>query len=129
MAFFKETAALRYRPCVRPYRIDSKGQKMQTPLNSIYGVAGSALAVIPGWLWHLSQRRIRMASTSEERSISSKSGTANSKRLTFNKTRRSCPSAARLFTRCVFQAIERSRKAKDNEHHAVDLYYWRREPV
>jgi hypothetical protein len=39
---------------------------MQTPLNSIYGAAGSAVALIPGLLWHLSQRRIRMASTSEE---------------------------------------------------------------
>jgi hypothetical protein len=32
----------------------------------MYGVAGSAMAFIPGWLWHLSERRIRMASTSEE---------------------------------------------------------------
>lgn len=39
---------------------------MHTPFNSLYGAAGSAAAVIPGWLWHLSQRRIRMASTSEE---------------------------------------------------------------
>jgi hypothetical protein len=39
---------------------------MQTPLNSIYGVAGVAVAHIPGLLWNLSQRHIRMASTSEE---------------------------------------------------------------
>jgi hypothetical protein len=39
---------------------------MQTPLNSIYGVAGIAVAHIPGLLWNLSKRRIRMASTSEE---------------------------------------------------------------
>lgn len=39
---------------------------MQTPLNSIYGVAGIAVAHIPGLLWNLSQRHIRMASTSEE---------------------------------------------------------------
>ena len=39
---------------------------MQTPLNSIYGVAGIAVAHIPDLLWNLSKRRIRMASTSEE---------------------------------------------------------------
>jgi hypothetical protein len=39
---------------------------MQTPLASIHVVAGIAVAHIPGFLWHLSQRRIRMASTSEE---------------------------------------------------------------
>jgi hypothetical protein len=32
----------------------------------MYGVAGSAMAFLPGWLWHLSGRRIRMANTSEE---------------------------------------------------------------
>jgi len=39
---------------------------MQTSLNSIYSAAGSAVAHIPDLLSLLSQRHIRMASTSEE---------------------------------------------------------------
>jgi hypothetical protein len=39
---------------------------MHTALNSIYGAAGSVVAHIPDLPSLLSQRRIRMASTSEE---------------------------------------------------------------
>jgi hypothetical protein len=39
---------------------------MKTPLTSIYGSAGTAVALIPSLLWHLSGRGFRMANSGEE---------------------------------------------------------------
>ena len=39
---------------------------MKTPLTSIYGSAGTAVALLPSLLWHLSGRGFRMANSGEE---------------------------------------------------------------
>jgi hypothetical protein len=39
---------------------------METPLTSIYGSAGAAVALIPGLLWRLSGQGFRMANSGEE---------------------------------------------------------------
>jgi|HubBroStandDraft_4_1064222.scaffolds.fasta_scaffold1016313_1 hypothetical protein len=39
---------------------------MKTPLTSIYGSAGTAVALIPSLLWQLSGRGFRMANSGEE---------------------------------------------------------------
>ena len=39
---------------------------MKTPLTSIYDSAGTAVALIPSLLWHLSGRGFRMANSGEE---------------------------------------------------------------
>jgi hypothetical protein len=39
---------------------------MKTPLTSIYGSAGAAVALIPSLLWHLSGGGLRMANSGEE---------------------------------------------------------------